>query len=419
MSTWAQVGYTDQTYTALQTMWKAKTDAETQKALDMYEAAFAQFPDSLDAWSVYKSAVLAGRLKELDKAFGYLDKLWKLLESDQTGWEYWIGDYVKGDYENLIGDARWTSQYERATEARGAFFKELAEAETEFRQEAEWQADTSVSPEKLYAQLQHGPPFLTKQEQDYSLRFAFNDTAQTSYFVHLPADYDPARRYPLLFFLHGAVFHNKLADYQTRDQVLTGWNRYYAKYAAANEVIMVFPQGSKEFNWMRPDDGFRMVPDILREIRRVINVDEDRVFITGHSNGATGSFSYWMKDPTPFAGFFGFNTFPRVFTGGTFIQNGRNRSFVNFSTDQDYYYPPWANDSMSQLTGKLDIAYEDIRYEGFPHWFPEFDESEPAYKILFERIEQVRRPAFPDTIYWALDDPAYNQADWLIVSEMD
>jgi len=47
-----------------------------------------------------------------------------------------------------------------------------------------------------------------------------------------------------------------------------------------------------------------------------------------------------MNQPTPFAGFYGFNTQPKVFTGGTFVENIKNRSFINFSTDQDYYFHP-------------------------------------------------------------------------------
>ncbi len=58
-----------------------------------------------------------------------------------------------------------------------------------------------------------------------------------------------------------------------------------------------------------------MVPSILRQMKQVINIDDNRVFVSGHSNGATGSFSYMLKQPAPFAGFYGFNTRPVIATG--------------------------------------------------------------------------------------------------------
>ena len=201
--------------------------------------------------------------------------------------------------------------------------------------------------------------------------------------------------------------------------MLYDWNRYYTKYAELNDVILVFPQGSKEFNWMTSDKGFFMVPKILTLVKKAINVDDNKVFITGHSNGATGSFSYLMKQPTPFAGFYGFNTQPKVFTGGTFVENIKNRSFINFSTDKDYYYPPNANDDFTKLMNSINADYKEYRYNGFPHWFPEFDDSEPAYKILFADLLQRQRNPFPKEISWEFDDNRYGHVDWLTNIKLD
>jgi len=164
---------------------------------------------------------------------------------------------------------------------------------------------------------------------------------------------------------------------------------------------------------MMPDEGFFIIPKIVKQIRKAINVDDNKVFISGHSNGATGSFAYLMKASTQFAGFFGFNTYPKVFTGGTFVKNILNRSFINFSTNQDYYYPPLANDSLSKLMTELKADYKDYRFNGFPHWFPQFDESEAAFKILFNDLAQKKRNPFPHEIHWELDDEKYGKMDWI------
>jgi len=250
-----------------------------------------------------------------------------------------------------------------------------------------------------------------------SLQFKITDSLNMAFLVVLPLKYDAKKSYPVLFFLHGAVGSNTgYIDYAD-DWDTRGWNRYYTKYAG--EVIMAYPHGNKDYNWMYPDEGFYMLPAILRQMKNIINVDDNRIFITGHSNGATGSFSYLMKQPSPFAAFYGFNTRPVVATGGTYLRNILNRSFFNVSTDQDYYFPPGANDTLTMVMKKLKADYQDHRYNGFPHWFPQFDESEPAYKILFDDLAVRRRNPFKPNLYWECDDVKYGNCDWLTINALD
>lgn len=271
----------------------------------------------------------------------------------------------------------------------------------------------------IYQQLKAYNAYPKINRQLLSMQFKFNDTLHNSFSVILPKDYDPTRKYPLLFFLHGAVRGNtRYSDYSDKRDT-TGWNRYYTKYANINKVIMVYPSGTKDYNWMFPDKGFYMIPAILTQIKNVVNVDDDKVFISGHSNGATGSFSYAMKQPSPFTGFYGFNTRPEVLTGGTYIRNLLNRSFFNVSTDEDYYYPPAAHDSLNKVMKALHADYQDHRYNGFPHWFPAFKESEPAYQLLFDDLIKRKRNAFQPNIQWETDDTKYGRCDWISITSLD
>ncbi|MBB2148310.1 alpha/beta hydrolase-fold protein [Pedobacter gandavensis] len=281
------------------------------------------------------------------------------------------------------------------------------------------QLNFSGNVASVYHQLKTYSAYPKINRQLLSMQFKFNDTLHNSFSVILPKDYDPKRKYPLLFFLHGAVKGNtRYTDYSdTRDT--TGWNRFYTKYAAINKVIMVYPSGNRDYNWMFPDKGFYMIPGILTQIKNLINVDDDKVFISGHSNGATGSFSYAMKQPSPFTGFYGFNTRPEVLTGGTYIRNLLNRSFFNVSTDQDYYYPPAAHDSLNKVMKELHADYQDHRYNGFPHWFPAFNASEPAYQLLFADLIKRKRNAFQPNIQWETDDTKYGRCDWINITSLD
>ena len=416
-----QETYAGLTRAALGTMWQSADSATYKKSLAMYEHAFSLFPDSIEDMGLYKASVLAGYLNEKDKAFNYLNRLFQVSSKLplSTNWEHIIGEYAQDEYANLLSDPRWSDLKSKALKAKQTFYDDLKAQEKEFYAVDKVPLNKTKDGKALYSEMKKQAGYLPKQHQNYSLTLVINDTARTAFFVHLPPNYNPAKRYPLLFFLHGAVRNNLLTDYLLAAWVLYDWNRYYTKYAELNDVILVFPQGSKEFNWMTSDKGFFMVPKILTLVKKAINVDDNKVFITGHSNGATGSFSYLMKQPTPFAGFYGFNTQPKVFTGGTFVENIKNRSFINFSTDKDYYYPPNANDDFTKLMNSINADYKEYRYNGFPHWFPEFDESEPAYKILFADLLNRQRNPFPKEISWESDDNRYGNIDWLTNMKLD
>ncbi|RZL37897.1 MAG: hypothetical protein EOO96_04105 [Pedobacter sp.] len=405
---------------ALRLMWNAKDESGYRKSFDLYEKAFVAYPKDINSLGYYKAAVLAGELNEFDKAFVYLDKLLALNTDRNTTWGSIAGPYAKSEYKNLVKDKRWPIVEAQAQKMKADFFEKLASDQKEFEQTEIKNIDfnTLKTGKEAYEAIKTFSKFKPKSKSNYSIKFKVTDSLSTSYFISLPQNYDPKKSYPLMFFLHGAVQSNGFSLYQN-ESVLEGWNRFYTKYAKLNNVIMVYPQGSKKYNWMGPDDGFFMIPAMLKEIKQAINIDDDKVFITGHSNGATGSFSYLMKQQSPFAGFYGFNTQPKVRTGGTFIKNIANRSYFNVSTDEDYYFPPDANDSLNVIMKNLKADYQDHRYNGWPHWFPQFDESEPVYPLIFADIKARKRNPFQDKIYWESDDLKYGKADWLQINEFD
>lgn len=417
----AQENYSTLTRKASELLEEAKGEIGYWKSLDLYEEAFRKYPEKIDSEGLYNASLLASKLKSNDKAFQYLTPLSSIKSSGYSfpGWNYILEDNAEHEYENLLSDPRWHTLKQQAVKYKAQFYNELQEKENEFYSVNKNTLKEIENPEMLYREIKKINPYQPKKDPDYSIGFKINDSVKTSFFIHLPPNYNPQKKYTLVFFLHGAVRNNELADYQMAEWNLGGWNRFYRKYADQNDVILAFPRGSKQYNWMLSDDGFFMIPEMLKHIKKTLNIDDNKVFISGHSNGATGSFSYLMKQPTQFAGFYGFNTYPKVFTGGTFVENIKNRSFINFSTDKDYYYPPNANDDFTKMMNGIHADYKEYRYNGFPHWFPQFDESEPAYQILFKDLTTRKRNPFPKEISWEFDDEKYGSIDWISNIKLD
>lgn len=413
-------GYAERMQAAVEAAENVEEDSlARRKVFALFEELQVAYPDSIHVRGFYEAGLLACELHEIDRALFYLTSIVNAESSYGPGFEFLIGKYKDEVFEILESDTRWQALIEKAEQSKAAFYRSLEQQKTEFLvRDGKTDRGAELKGEELYRALQSAEGYLPKRQRNYSIRFRVNDTVQSSYLVRLPERYDPAKAYPLLVCLHGAVKYTELEDY-VAGWVLEGHNRFYVSEAEKTGVILVFPLADKRFNWMAPDDGFFMVPAILREVKQAVHVDDDRVFVCGHSNGATGSFSYWMKQPSAFAGCFGLNTYPKVWQAGTYLLNGKNRFFVNFSTDQDYYYPPQANDSLDGLTRRLGLDCRDYRYTGYPHWFPEFDESEAAFRIIFEEIGKRRRNPFPREIYRETDDVKYGRVDWCEITQLD
>jgi len=238
------------------------------------------------------------------------------------------------------------------------------------------------------------------------------------FYVHIPDNYDPAIANPAIVVLHGAVNFNKLYGspsqlhdvYRMTSDHIPGYSKNY---------ITIYPMGIKTLNWMNTETGFDMVNKIVIYLKAFLNIDDNRIELFGHSNGATGVFTYLIKSPSLFAGFYGMNTQPKVFIGGTFLQNGVTRHFYNFATDKDYYYPPQAVKTIDSLANSLGVNWHTELNKGYPHWFPSMKESlQSMAKIFKDMATRVRNP-YPKEIYFQTDNIKYGASDWITITALD
>jgi predicted esterase len=385
-----------------------------------------------DLLAVAELACLSG---QNDTAFYYLN--WLL----NTGEFEMITCDAQNDYylKNLQSDGRWWKLFGHANDIKNneqlrdrASIAACIEYQDSLKNWSNAAVNKIIDSVKtgrdLYNRFRHFdryPMMRRKSDSDlvvFSVRI--NDSTYSFYDVQLPHHYRPTVSYPILFDLHGAVYVNTgfptpLGESRYGDEIKKGMNQFFSEYGYKDDMIVVYPNANKDFNWMYPDDGFGMVPSIIRDMKQYFNIDDDRVFISGHSNGATGVVSYLLKDADMFAGFYGFNSNPRIRTGGTFIKNALNRSYFNEATDKDYYFPISGHDTLARIARSLGIDWKNYEYKGFPHWFPQFSESEPAFQLMFADMKGRRRNPFHEKLFWECDDVKHGRCDWLSIDELD
>lgn len=119
-----------------------------------------------------------------------------------------------------------------------------------------------------------------------TVRMISSDSGSYPYIIRVPGDYRGDRRFPLLIYLSGGA-GLAIDGVNTADEVVTG-----------TDYLVLYPQAG-DYWWM-PESRSR-VDALLTQILRDFNVDTNRVYITGFSNGGTGAIDYAELWPQRFA----------------------------------------------------------------------------------------------------------------------
>lgn len=169
-------------------------------------------------------------------------------------------------------------------------------------------AQEGTSPQRLAALLAHmKPPVQTPpQEKPGYFRLlapAGLDSPPVVYYVQLPPEYDPYRRYPAILTLHAA--------YTNAQQQVDWWAGTWAPdgksrlgQAARHGYIVIAPAwGEKHQAQYRYSLREHLaVLNTLRDAARRFSIDMDRVYLSGHSMGADAAWDIAVSHPDLWAG---------------------------------------------------------------------------------------------------------------------
>ena len=126
--------------------------------------------------------------------------------------------------------------------------------------------------------------------------------------AHLPPQYNPYRKYPLVLSLPGGI--------QTVEQNLQLWCGNYNEKLKIREgnamrngyvVVAVDWREPGQLRWGYTGREHRVVLDALYLAMRKFSIDSDRVFLSGHRDGGDGAYDIGISHPEHWAGVLGFS----------------------------------------------------------------------------------------------------------------
>ena len=231
------------------------------------------------------------------------------------------------------------------------------------------------------------------------------------YQLEVPDTYDPARTYQLRVQLHGGVGR---PDPTPRGNGIG--------QLAGAEQIYLLPTAWAEAEWWT-DPQLDNLRSLIDTVKRTYNIDENRIVLSGVSDGGTATYYFSMRDSTPFAAFLPLNgaipvlrnTLMRI-DGELFMNNTLNKPYFIVNGGKDPLYPttlvePYI-DQMRK--GGVDMKYlPQANAEHNTVWWPEVKDTYEAF------VKEHPRKPFPDRLTWESDlSNGTGREHWLVITAL-
>lgn len=115
--------------------------------------------------------------------------------------------------------------------------------------------------------------------------------------AYLPADYDAAKKWPLVLQIHGYNPANPVyVRWWAADSRHSGLDTEFSNHQG---IIYMEPHGRGNTTYLGMGDND--IVRVIAEAKRLFNVDEDRVYLTGDSMGGWGTWNVATRHPDLFA----------------------------------------------------------------------------------------------------------------------
>ena len=240
----------------------------------------------------------------------------------------------------------------------------------------------------------------------------YSDSVDRYFYYAVPSEYGTNTESPLLLWLHGGVSTQELRTMEPAD--LADWPLMQSLLDEG--FLLAFPCGQMDATWW-DTVGETGVLDIVKWMKLNFNVDDSRVFTSGFSDGASGSFSLMMLHPSPFAGYLAFSGHPGVAAidgkRSTYFPCLSNRPGIVTHTDLDGLYPSAEMAPAVALAESAGARIDYYTFQGFQHdpaYLPEMEDE------IFAFLRETQRERFPERIIWEAGEPS--GCDWLRVDSI-
>jgi dienelactone hydrolase len=233
--------------------------------------------------------------------------------------------------------------------------------------------------------------------------------------AEVPAEYAPAMRWALRVSLHGGV---------GRDAPRPGADppRPLANRIPGGPEIVLHPRAWAGIEWWKRE-AVDNVYVLVDRLKRRYNIDEGRIYLTGVSDGGTGTYFFGMRSATMWAACLPLNGHPSVLAnpdtgadGVLFAANLVNCPLHAVNGGRDRLYPAASVAPLIEMFKRGGIPVSWQVYPEANHdtsWWPD---ERPRFEAF---VAAHARQAHPATVSWETErTDRYNRFRWLVIDKL-
>ncbi len=290
-------------------------------------------------------------------------------------------------------------------------------AETDTARKAALRAELlKLTPEQLRG-LMSALPFPAADSGEKTFEIACADKFTREYFVSVPSGYDPAKAYPLVVLLHGGVN----GDSQEAGASMAGAWQLYMKEEQKQGVIFLSPTADCEnttinARWWR-EGGMNNILAMVAAVKARYHVDDERVFLSGGSDGGSGTWAMAMRRPDAFAGFFpmvGHPLVPATDRTAAFYENLKGMNVFNISGGKDPVYP---GSEVSKIVGEINSVGPKILNKCYDDAGHDMSYAKTEIPHILELMATWKRDLLAKHIDWSTDRACFGSRAWVSIDE--
>jgi len=253
-----------------------------------------------------------------------------------------------------------------------------------------------------------------KQDQVVLERRRCIDGSERPYCVYVPPKYDASEPTPLFVYLHGGVSRKDLPE----DPLAYVNGCKFLSTARERGWFLLCPFGQAGATWW-DSVGMENVLGQIAAVKSRYNIDDDRVWLGGFSDGGSAAFLYAMAVPGPFGAFVALNGHMGVgsLDGdlSTFVSNMAGSAVYAVTTENDGLYPT------RLMAPTLDMAMRAgarLTYRCLPGQH-EFDYAQSEVPRIARFLDRHRRDPYPGRLQWQSADADLGRCHWIRILAID
>lgn len=334
----------------------------------------------------------------------------------------WLNDeeILKDDnLKTLLGDSRGKKFLAEVQKKKLQFAKELSPetygvAENPMLQKIKaWSKDANVSAEEFFRLVSDFNEFPQPKKPGVFFKFVnqFSAKINALFYFYVPSGYDAKKPHPLLVYSPGGWYQRK--DFAPDEAKEFVFDNPVLPLVEKENFIEIFPAGNNSVGTYQ-FEGIENTRQIVAKAKRIFNIDDNRLYLMGFSDGGVGAFRTAVFMPTDYAAFYAVNG--RPFTGNSFV-NMSNRPFYSLSSTEDSVFVIETTRSYFDFakTVSADWTYREIAGEDH-YYLPFLEDYLPA---IFSHIKSNSRRAFRPQLNWETPWSPIGKIDWLEISEIN